>query len=656
MFEKLFSPGRIGKMEVPNRVVMTAMGNHLASNDGSMSEDTLSFYEARAKGGVGLIITECVIVDYDRGKGNMRQLAASDDKFIEGLKLLPRRVHAAGAKLVGQIYHPGRQGISPINSNLPMAAPSEVECQAVHQPVYAMSPPQIAEMVGRFAAAARRLKAAGFDGVEIHGAHGYLVNQFLSPYTNRRDDDYGGTPEKRMRFLEEIVAAVRRDCGPDFPLLVRLTVDEFLGAVGQPDQGLRLSDGVAIAKRLEALGVDAIDVSCGIYETMNVSWEPMSFKQGWKTHLAAAVKAAVSVPVIAVSVVRDPAFAEKLLADGTVDFVGSARQHYSDPQWSRKASSGNLKSLRRCISCLYCMQMLMEADITGADVGCSVNVVAGREKDLSALEPNGGGRAVAVIGAGPAGLEAARILALRKFRPVVFERRQRVGGQLAFAAAPPGKEKINWLTEYLTNELSAMGVEIRLGAEPAAADLRALDPVAIIVATGSVPLGPGMFAGTVGDPRIQTPWQVLEATSPPPGNRSVVVGSGLTGLETAHFLAAQGREVSVYEMADEIGPGIFFQNLIDTMTHLGERGAKLFPAHRLKSIQGGIATFERLPDGAAVEAPFDHLVLALGAKPENALAESLKGDFGNVIVVGDALKPGRIRHAVADGFMAARGL
>jgi 2,4-dienoyl-CoA reductase-like NADH-dependent reductase (Old Yellow Enzyme family)/thioredoxin reductase len=648
----LFSPGKIGTMEIKNRIVMTAMGNHLASNDGSISDDTIAFYVQRAKGGVGLIVTECVIVDYERGKGNMRQLAASDDRYIAGLKELADKVHAAGAKIVAQIYHPGRQGISAINSNLPMAAPSEVECQAVHQPVYALSIPQIQSMVERFAQASRRIKEAGFDGVEVHGAHGYLVTQFLSPYTNHRTDSYGGDTSKRLRFLEEIIAGIRRECGKNYPLLIRLTVDEFLGAIGKPGEGLVLEEGVTIAKRLEELGVDALDISCGIYETMNTSWEPISFEQGWKSHLAATVKSNVRIPVIGASVIRDPLFAENLLAEGKLDFVGSARQHYADPQWAEKAASGRSNEIRRCISCLYCMQMLMEADITGAQVGCSVNIQSGKEKSLTAPNPNGDGRVVAIIGAGPAGLEAARILALRNFKPVVFEKKSTLGGQLYYASRPPGKSKISWLIEYLNIQMHYLGVELKLQKVPTLSDLKNLNPYAVFVAQGSEPIWPNSIPGLNG-PNIYTPWQILDGEAKLAGPKTVVVGSGLTGIETSLYLANKGQKVSVYEMASEIGPGIFFQNLIDTLEHLKPFNVELSPNQRLVKIEGKKAVFEQVENKAVTEVPFDDLVLALGAKPKTDLVEEIKGAFERVSVIGDASTAGRIRHAMASGFHAA---
>ena len=276
MYKKLFSPMNIGKMVVPNRIVMTAMGNHLANTDGSVSEEDIAFYGARAKGGVGLIITECACVNFETGKGNTRQIAVDDDKYIPGLKRLADEVHKHGSVIAVQIYHPGRQGITAVNGNKTMAAPSAKECKVVQQPVHEMTKEEIKETIDRFIKAAKRLQKAGIDAVEIHAAHGYLINQFLSPYTNLRTDEYGGSFEKRMRFLDEIIAGIRKECGPDYPIIVRFSATEYMEYAGQPGEGLQLEDGIRIAKHLEAQGVDALDVSSGIYEKLLLKNSPMT--------------------------------------------------------------------------------------------------------------------------------------------------------------------------------------------------------------------------------------------------------------------------------------------------------------------------------------------------------------------------------------------
>lgn len=651
MFDALFSKGKIGTMETRNRIVMTAMGNALANNDGTVSQRDIDFYGARAKGGVGLIITECAVVD-ERGKGNTKQICVYDDKFMPGLKALAKEIHKYDGKIAVQIYHPGRQGISAINGNLPMMAPSEVECKVVRQPVQAMTIEQIEDMVNKFINAAVRIKSAGIDAVEVHGAHGYLINQFLSPYTNKRTDKYGGSLENRMRFLEEIVIGIREKCGKDFPLLVRLSVDEFLGMVGLPDEGLHIEDGVKIAKRLEELGVDALDISCGIYETMNVAWEPSSYEQGWKSHLAETIKKSVNIPVIGVSVYRNPEYANRMIEEGKIDFAGSARQHFADPEWANKAKEGRLDEIRKCISCLYCMETLMNADIAGTSAQCAVNIQSGREGELNDFKEDGAQRIVAIIGAGPAGLEAARILAKRRFKPVIFEKSDKPGGQLQLANKPPKKDKINWLIDYLKTQIEKAGVEVRYNTAPTVAALKELSPYAVFIAQGSNPILPKSIPG-IDRENVYLAEDILSGKAKIKNKKVAVVGSGMTGLETAHYLACAGNEVSVFEMLDDIGPGLFFQNLIDVMGHLNSFGVKFYPKHKLVEIGEDKVVFENTQTKEKSSHAFDYVVLSLGRTPNTELIDEIKSVFDNVIVLGDAQKAGKIRNAMESGFMAA---
>lgn len=655
MFNNLFSKGKIGSMDTKNRIVMTSMGNHLGNTDGTMSKADIAFYGARAKGGVGVIFTEVSMVEESRGRGNLCQISVADDKYIPGLKELADEIHKYNSKIVIQIYHPGRQGISAVNGNLPMLAPSAIECQCVHQPTVAMTTKEVSDMVEKFILAAVRVKKSGIDGVEVHGAHGYLVNQFLSPHTNHRTDKYGGSFENRLRFLEEIVIGIKERCGKDFPLVVRLSVDEFYETIGLPEEGLHLKDGVKIAERMEQLGVDAIDVSSGTYETMNTAWEPSSFDQGWKINLAETIKKSVKIPVIGVSVIRDPEYADQIIADGKVDFVGSARQHFGDPEWSNKAKEGRTNEIRKCISCLHCMEVLMSSDITKLPCQCAINIQSGRELDYSNFIEDGDGRTVAIIGAGPAGLEAARVLAMRKFKPLIFEKSDKIGGQLEFANKPPKKEKINWLIDYLRVQSEKLGIEIRLESTPTIEDLKELNPYAVFVAQGSNPIMPKSISGIDGK-EVLSIIDILSGRIKLKGKKIGVVGSGMTGLETAELLAETGNEVSLFEMADNIGPGLFFQNLIDIMGRTLKDGVHLYPKHKLIKIENGKLTFELMENNEIKDYSFDNVIISLGTRSNNKLIEEININFDIVKILGDASKPGRIRNAMETGFVNAYNL
>jgi 2,4-dienoyl-CoA reductase-like NADH-dependent reductase (Old Yellow Enzyme family)/thioredoxin reductase len=654
MYELLFKEGTIGGMTVRNRIAMTAMGNHMALPGGEVSDIDVAFYEARAVGGVGLVILECLTIDYASGKGNFGQMSADDDRFIPGLKRLADAIHAHGSVVAAQIYHPGRQGIAELNGVPSMIAPSDVECQAVHQPVHAMSKDEIDDIVAKFAAAARRCKEAGIDAVELHGAHGYLITQFMSPYTNKRTDEYGGSFENRMRFITEIMEAVRAQVGPDYPIIVRLSVDEHLEYVGAPTEGIHLDEGIEIAKYVEKLGADALDISCGIYETMNTAWEPVGFDEGWKIDAPAKVREVVDIPVIGVAVVRNPDYAESILAEGKVDYVGSARQFFADPEWGNKAQEGRVGEIRRCISCMHCMETLMEADITGVTVGCAINYQGGREAQYgdAALRVDGGGRTVVVVGAGPAGLEAAIVLAKRGFKPVVFEAKPKAGGQLVFAATPPKKEKMLWQLEYQLHMIEKLGVEIRYGVAPTLNDINELAPYAVVVAQGSSPLLPASIAGLDQD-NVFTPPQILSGEVSLASKNIGVIGTGMTGIETAEYLADAGNTVTLFEMVDSIGPGLFFQNLIDVMSRLGPHQPEIYTNHKLVKIDGQTAIFETVDTGEVKEFSFDAFLVSMGVAPNTALVEELKANYERVFVVGDALEGGRLEPAISGGYKAA---
>ena len=657
MYKKLFSAKKIGSMEVPNRIVMTAMGNHIANEDGTVSEADIAFYGARAKGGVGLVITECACVDFATGKGNLRQISVDDDKYIPGLKRLADEVHKYGSCIAVQIYHPGRQGIAEMNGVESMKSASQTECQCVHQPTHEMTTDEIKEMAGFFISGAKRLKEAGVDAVELHGAHGYLIGQFLSPYTNLRTDEYGGNFENRMRFLDEIIDGIRKECGEDYPIIVRYSVDEHMDYAGHPECGLHLQDGVEIAKHLEAKGVDALDVSAGIYETMNVAWEPVGFDQGWKMEGPEAVKKAVQIPVIGASVIREPQYAEQVLEEEKCDFIGSARTFFADPDWAVKAREGREKEIRKCISCLYCMETLMAADLSPVPMGCAINFQGCRESQYNddTLKKDGNGRTVAVIGAGPAGMEAARVLAMRGFNPVVFEKQEQAGGQIVLASKPPKKEKTGWLVEYQKHQLEKLGVEVRLNTAPTMEELKALEPYAVFVSQGSKPIMPRSIKGIDGE-QVYTPVEILNGSVTLKDKNVCVVGSGMTGIETAELLCEQGNKVSVFEMADDIGPGIFFQNLIDVLGRVNSYGTMLYPKHRLVELDGTKAVFETTDTKEQESYEFDAVVVSLGTASNTELKVEIEKEFEKVEFLGDALKAGRIENAIRTGYLAAAEL
>lgn len=627
---------------------MTAMGTGFANPDGTPSERIIKYYEERAKGGVGLIVTEVTRVNDDHGKASDGQLSVSKDENIEALKVFADRIHQYGTKLFVQLHHPGRQNASAAIGGQPVVGPSAIPCGLMQEETRALTTEEVEGLVEDFVNGAKRAKAAGIDGVELHAAHGYLLNQFLSPYTNKRTDKYGGSFENRLRFIEEIINGIRRECG-DFPLMVRLSVDEYLDTIGAPEPGIVLEEGVKIVQALEKLGIDAIDVSSGIYETMNTIVEPTSYPQGWRTHLSQAVKAAVNIPVLAANVIRKPEFAEELLSSHTIDFVGIGRGLLADPEWVNKAAEGRECDIRNCISCLHCFESIFAGNLE-----CAVNPRMGRELEYDHLQKDGQGQTVAIIGAGPAGMESARVLALRGFKPVIFEKEATVGGQLLLANKPPQKEKIDWLIEYLDNQLKQLGVEVRLNTMATVEEISKLSPYAVFIATGADAFIPGIEGSNL--EHVYTTTDILNGAVNLEGKNIAVIGSGMTGLETAELLAEQGNTVTVYEMATQIGAGAYFQNLIDVTTKLARLGVGLHPVHKLHKILDRSIVLEKLDTNEMVETPVDAVVLSLGVRPNNTIANEMKGNFANVKCIGDVNAPREIAQAMSEGYTEAFNL
>ena len=680
---------KIGTCEIKNRIVMPPMMMGFGEPSGKPTEMLMDYYEERAKGGTGLIITEITRVNDDHGAAAFNQLAMSHDYHIAPMREFADRIHRHGAKLFVQLHHPGRQNIGIMIHMVPLTNMCSKVCKSFPKLVYKIAPGmgkkmvekglvfaspgpskcepskvsgghvrafshrEIKKLVKQFVDAAVRCKEAGVDGVELHAAHGYLLQQFLSPNTNKRTDEYGGSFENRMRFIKEIIEGIRERCGRDYPLIIRLAVDECYDKIGQPGKGYGLDTGVKYAKAFADMGVDAIDVSSAAYDTYNYWLEPTSFDCGWRAYMAEAVKQAVGdLPVLAANVIRSPEQAEEQLERGIQDFVSLGRPHIADPHWAQKAQSGRANEIKRCINCLYCIESMMEHAYVGEHGCCSVNPTLGEERRFDSLPCDGKGRTVAIIGGGVAGLTAAEILGRRGFKPVVFEKENVCGGQINLADKGPKKEKIGWCAQDLEVNARKFGAEIRLGTEATAADILALDPYAVIVATGAVALRPRSINGADGA-NVYTTTQILDGSVRLEGKNVALIGTGMTGLETGELLAEQGNKLTFVEMADTVAPGTWFQHIDDAMPKLEKAGAKFMLSTKLVSIDEKGAVVEGVKDKKQSRVDADAVVLSLGARPVNGLAKELEGKVKNLFVVGDADKVGRIAHATAEAYDVA---
>ena len=522
---------------------MAPMEKNLALPTGAVTQRYVDYCEARAAGGAALILLESMYV-HPAGRGHRYQLGMHDDALVPGYRGLVETCHRHGALVGAELYFAGRETSSMITGTQPVA-PSPVPCTTLAggDVPRALTIPEIRALVRAFADAARRAVAAGIDAVEIHGAHGYLVGQFLSPFSNRRDDEYGGDVDRRLRFPLEVIAAVREAVGPEVPVLYRLSADEHV------DGGLTLEDVCRIVPRLEAAGVDLLDVSAGIYESAPWIVQPMEMAQGCLAPLAREIRRAVGIPVSVAGRISDASVAERILEDGDADFVTLGRALHADPEMPRKSREGRADEVCPCVACLTCSDLLGRNE----PVLCLANTRAGRERQY-AIRPAPHRERVVVVGAGPAGLETARVLALRGHSVTVLERAAEPGGQVLLSRVVPGRADLAALAAYLAGAAMRAGAEIRLGVEATVEIVLAERPDSVIVATGARP-GVPPIPGILDSPAVDA-FDVLRRAA---GNvrRALVIGGGMLGVGIAHVLAERGADVLVAEpggdLAAELG-------------------------------------------------------------------------------------------------------
>ena len=617
-YTRLFESGKIGNLELKNRIVMCPLAMGVSDDKQCVGKDFHDYLMERVDGGVGMIILENTRVDDKHGVAAPWQASLSRDEQIEPMAKLAEEVHAKDVKILAQLHHPGRETFSNLNSDEPVWSSSNKSCGVCGQETHEMTTDEVEVVIAKFITAAIRAKAAGLDGVELHGAHGYLISQFLSPYTNQRTDRFGGSFEGRFQFVKEICEGIQAACGKDYTLGIRLTVDELLAPNGV-EEYLRLEDGVKVCQELEALGLHYINVSNGIYESFNSLSEPMTYPQGCRSNLIRAVKEAVHIPVIAVNMIKEPWFAEKMLEEDLVDFVGLGRAVVADPEWAKKAAEGREDEINRCISCTFCFETLVADAIAGVGpVKCAVNPRAGREAKYPGFVKDGAKRSVVVVGAGVAGLEAARVLAERDFRVVVLEKAASVGGQINIADKPPHKRKIDWIVEYEVTQLKKLGVSILCNTEATKVVLESFNPYAIVLATGGEPIKPAAIPGVTLENAL-TFKEVLCVDKEIEGKDVVVIGSGATGLETAEFLCKNDNRVTIVEMLDSIGKGVYVQHYLDAMDKLAPYPVIYKPNTKLVGIQKGSVLLEDMTTNEQASYPAEYTVLALGVKSVNPL-------------------------------------
>lgn len=642
MFPSIFKPIQINRMTLKNRLTTSAMEVCYCDEDSMVTPRYIAYVAARAKGGWGLITNELTAVS-KQGRAFFRCSELWSDAHIPGHKALTEAVHRhAGAKVCVQLAHGGRQtgrAVTGCDTVAPSAVPCPTRANNPDDIPKELTVEEIAQIVGEFAQAARRAKEAGYDAVELHGAHGYLITQFFSPISNKRADRYGGNLRNRARFALEVIAAVRAQVGEEFPIIFRLNASDLMDGAW-----MTVADARAIALMLEEAGVDAISASVGSHATKGFFPVcPAAVAHGYNIDYAEEIKRVVSIPVFGNGRFNDPYLAEAVLRGGKVDVVAMGRASLADPEFPNKAREGRIEDIVYCVACMQgCTGNLKRGS---RPIECLVNPELGYEQEYT-FAPAETIKKVAVVGGGIAGAAAAIAAARRGHSVELFEKSGRLGGQFLLAAVPPYKQELTTLVAWQTVQLEKLGVKVYLNAAftPETAEKTHYD--AIIVATGATPIIPRIEG--VNAPHVMTAHDVL-AGQKNPGQRVVVVGGGQVGAETASYLAVQSREVTVIEMLGRIPvegePGVNYYLRQD----LDEHGVVLLCGAKVLRIEPNAVVYEKDCERRTITG-VDSVVLAIGSRSQNSLGQELAGKTEKLVVVGDACQPGKGLVAHAQGF------
>jgi len=642
-YRHVFDPIKIGAIEIPNRIVMPAMGTNLAEPDGSVGPRVINYYAARARGGVGLITVETTAITPVGGRAIPASVTLHDGRYIPALHELTDVVHSYGSKISIQLNHVGRQAILEANSGTIPVAPSPLPCPLCRQTDVGVVPKELTEeeidgIIRSFAKAALRARMAGFDAIEVHGAHGYLIGQFLSPLTNRRNDAYGGDFERRILFAVRVIQGIRQTAGEDFPIVFRLNAEDAI------EGGLTIEDAKQIAKRLEDEGVSAISVSSGIYPTLHRSLAPPYYEPAFLIPLAAEIKKAVGIPVIGVGRIPDLALAEQIISKGEVDLVAMGRPLIADPELVDKSKNGQEEDIRPCIYCNFCC---MDRLLSFMQLRCAVNAETGREAEYK-FKRTPVSKKVLVVGGGPGGMEAARVAALRGHRVTLVEKEDRLGGQLLVASVPSFKDGLQRLSAYLSVQIKKAGVDVKLGMQVMADEMSKWNPDVVILATGASTFVPDILGADKGVAAVDVLKGVAEI-----GDRAIVCGGGSVGCETSLYLVEQGKAVTLVEMLDDIANDLDFYSKNVLIEKLEESRVKVITGRKVVEISSeGLVVEDKEGGRESLEA--DTIAFALGSQSRRGLVDSLKDKVRQLYLIGDCVRPGRVHDAIHEAANVAR--
>jgi len=701
-FKNLFSPGRIGTIETRNRIFMAGMGTNFGSSDGYVTETMKRYHEERARGGVGLNIVEVAAIDYPRAAAMPRQLGISRDEFIPGLKELTDVIHKHGGKAGVQLHFAGVKAVMDIASGRKRWVPSEpslgtggvedfspeemqltmemMMSESANLEYHEMTLEEIGQLVEKYGDAAVRAREAGFDGVEVHAGHGYIISMFTSPHYNRRTDKYGGSIENRSRLLVEVIQSIKKKAGSDFTMWFRFDAKEIM-----IDGGITLEDACKTAQLAEAAGADGVNVS--VYQNPDIGF---AFTEGYLPHkpgaflpFAEQIKKSVSMPVMAVGRI-EPEVGDQAIGEGKADFILMGRKLLADPELPSKLKEGRLEDIRPCIYCYTCVGKIF----TYENTCCAVNPATGKEADFEMI-PAEKAKQVLIVGAGPAGMEAARIASLRGHKVTLCEKEKNLGGTTLLSTMV-NVENGN-LIRYLETQIRKLPIDLKLGQEVTPEFIRELNPDVALIAVGhreeipSIPgidrnivytgndlrslmiggdsaaskrlsflqrvlVGGGRLIGATTDPAAVRKYSKLWM---PIGNRVAIIGGSLVGLELADFFSERGRSVTVIEESGAIAPQMSIPRRWRVLHFLRERGVSLLKDVKVEEIlENGVAIVEQEGNGKTIDV--DAVILAVGTVPDQELFEKVKSVCPEVHLLGDCSEINYIQGAMADGARIGR--
>lgn len=637
-FSGLFEPGFIGNLEIPNRIVMAPMGTYYAGPDGRFTPRHMDYFAARARGGAGLIITELTKVERRiENSPRMRLVYAGSDAMMVEMADLTRTVHDFGTKIALQLTAGlGRQAdvvdtaTPPVScSPLPAFADPSVIC-------HELTVEEIQEIVGAFGDAAERARIAGFDMVEIHGHTGFLLDQFLSTVWNQRTDEYGGSLENRMRFTLEVVSAIKKRAGSDFPVCFRMAVEH-----GIPG-GRTIEESQEIARRLESAGVDAIHADAGCYETIDLIFPAVYLGDGCFDWAASAIKEVVNIPVIAVGNII-PEIGSSILASGKADFIAVGRGFIADPDWPAKIRNGQREDVRPCIRC---NQKCVGDEWFLKSASCAVNSQVGKERYYE-LKKTGQPKKVLVIGGGPAGMEAARVASIRGHHVTLMEKDEELGGQLRAGATSPFKQVMKDLLQWYTVQMEKLGIDVRPATEATEENVRSFGPDVIVAATGARPIIPEIPG--IDKPNVTGIIDFYLRNRPVEGDWIAIAGGGLSGCEAALELAQEGKKVTILEMRSEVAIDLNFISRFSLIRNLKEHEVALMTDYTVCEFRAD-GVVARTREGKEDFFPADAVIAALGMEPVTDLFSSFREMAPEFYSIGDCVKPAKMAEAVHSGF------